>query len=231
MIVTPSVPAETQPPVAAVTLFVEPTLQVSRTEGLDPSGDTVTVVGSGFDESRGIYVAFCVVPPPGQPPTPCGGGVDLEGSSGGSRWISSAPPDYGVGLAQPWGPGGSFEVEVDVSAMLRDDIDCRQVQCAIVTRADHTRLADRSLDVVVPVLFAAPPVLTLPPMAQQAVDTAPNVTPDPPAAIEVEALGPPRGAASTWPVWLGTAVAVVGLAAAVPRRRRASDRATDGETS
>ena len=30
-------------------------LHVSKTEALDPDGDTVTVTGSGYDEQRGIY--------------------------------------------------------------------------------------------------------------------------------------------------------------------------------
>lgn len=223
MALAPTVPAS---PDTTEIVASQPTLRVSETAGLDPDGDTVTVVGSGYDESRGVYVAFCVVPPPGQAPTPCGGGVDLEGSSGASRWISSSPPDYGIGLAEPWGPGGTFEVEVDVSAMLRADIDCRRVQCAIVTRADHTRLADRSLDVVLPVFFASPPVLTLPPSPRQVVDAAPPG--ESARAIEVAALAPPRGAAATWPVWVGTGIALVGLAAAAPRRRAHNGDTTGG---
>lgn len=147
-------------------------LAVSKTQQLDPAGETVTVTGSGYPEADGIYVAFCVVPPPGRTPTPCGGGVDLGGDSGASAWISSNPPDYGVGLAIPYGPGGSFRVSVRVSAMLNSSIDCRLVQCAIVSRADHTHVGDRHLDVIVPVFFAVPPTTTQPVATTAAPATA-----------------------------------------------------------
>lgn len=165
-----------------------PALNVTPTTGLDPAGATVHVTGSGFDETRGVYIAFCVVPPAGMMPSPCGGGVDLAGSGGASQWISSNPPDYGDGLAQPYGPGGTFEVQVRVGAMLTNDIDCRKVQCAIVARSDHTRLSDRSLDVIVPVFFSAEsesgaPVTAAP--VQTAPATLPGDIPSPDANAPV----------------------------------------------
>lgn len=192
-----------------------PVLSVSLVTDLDPVSQTVTVAGSGYDEARGIYVAFCVVPPPGQPPTPCGGGVDMTGESGSSHWISSHPPDYGDGLAVPYGAGGSFEVELSVSAMLSADIDCRVVQCAVVTRNDHTRLADRGQDVIVPVWFgeprdhaqspdAASPDPTPSPSADpgtdadQAPDTSPS-TPDTSSTLGTTPTPPPIAATTTTP--------------------------------
>lgn len=205
------------PTTAAPTELV---LEVSRTEGLDPSGETVTVVGRGYDESRGIYVAFCVVPPPGDPPTPCGGGIDLENESAASAWISSHPPDYGEGLAEPYGRDGSFEVSIRLHAVLNDDVDCRQVQCAVVTRADHTRLADRSLDVIVPVFFADDPSATATPTPTTAAP-APTLAPATTAAPTTVAAPPPvRGAAPVWPVWVATGAAALGLVAVRPRNRR-----------
>ncbi|MFN8518001.1 MAG: ABC transporter substrate-binding protein [Chloroflexota bacterium] len=131
------------------------TLAVSRTTDLDPAGAEVTVIGSGYDETKGIYVSFCVLPPPGQKPTPCGGGIDLSGSGGSTVWVSSNPPAYATGLTTPFGPGGSFEVTITVAAAITDGLDCRTIACAVVTRADHTRADDRSADVFVPVAFAA----------------------------------------------------------------------------
>ena len=61
-------------------------------------------------QTKGIYVTFCVVPPPGQLPTPCGGGIDLTGTGGGTNWVSSDPPIYATGLTTPYGPGGTFSV-------------------------------------------------------------------------------------------------------------------------
>jgi iron complex transport system substrate-binding protein len=132
-----------------------PVLEVDRVEQLDADGDVVRVRGTGFDARVGIYVALCVLDgiEAGAPPTPCGGGVDIEGTGGASIWISDTPPPYGVGLALPYGPGGTFDVELAVSARI-GDVDCRERACGVVTRADHLRRSDRSQDVVVPVTFA-----------------------------------------------------------------------------
>ncbi len=131
-------------------------LTVSTVSGLDPAKQVVQVDGRGYDTAKGIYVAFCVVPKPGQVPTPCGGGADTTGAAGASAWISSNPPSYGTTLAKPYGAGGTFHVTLTVAAKLDDTIDCRTTPCAVVTRADHTRSSDRSQDVVVPVSFRAP---------------------------------------------------------------------------
>lgn len=225
----PSVPPASEVP-------IRPQIVVSDTTALDPSGQTLTVSGRGFDESRGIYVAFCVVPPPGQMPSPCGGGVDLEGGSGASQWISSAPPDYGTGLARPYGPGGTFDATIRVSAMLSPEVDCRLVQCAVVTRSDHTRLADRTLDVIVPVTFGRAPdprldavpsgtirfVPAVPLTLPQLDAPAAAVTSKGPSApvVGTAALAPTRGPAPTWPIWVGTALIATVLLVTSPRRRR-----------
>ena len=140
------------------------TLTVSQNTNLDPNGQAVTVTGSGFEEHKGIYLAFCVEPLPGQKPTPCGGGIDMEGETGASVWISSNPPDYGVGLAIPYGPGGSFSQTISISPMI-GNIDCRRVQCVVASRNDHTRASDRSQDLFVPISFATP---------QEPVDPGPD---------------------------------------------------------
>ena len=131
-------------------------LTVSNTTDLDPSGTIVRVTGSGYDPTKGIYVSFCVVPAPGELPTPCNGGIDLTGSGGGTVWVSSDPPIYATGLTTPYGPGGTFDVAITLEAALNETIDCRVVACAVVTRNDHTRGDDRSQDVLVPVAFAGP---------------------------------------------------------------------------
>jgi hypothetical protein len=131
------------------------TLSLSQATGLEPGGQTIAVAGSGYDDGKGIYVALCAIPPRNHQPSPCGGGVDVEGQAGAAQWISSNPPDYGVGLAQPYGPAGSFSTRFTVRAQIAPGVDCRQVRCAIVTRADHTRTADRSQDIIVPVTFRA----------------------------------------------------------------------------
>lgn len=136
-------------------------LTVEPADNLNPDGDTVKIKGSGFDLGKGIYVVFCVNKGEGQQPTPCLGGVDMSGSSGASAWISSNPPSYGEGLAKPFedvGGKGSFEVSLSVKAQdeFTNCLDSSQAPqgCVVGTRADHTRTADRSADVLVPVTFA-----------------------------------------------------------------------------
>ncbi|WP_317846088.1 cell wall protein [Nocardiopsis quinghaiensis] len=138
----------------------DPALNVSRTSGLDPDGETITVTGSGYDTSKGIYVALCDTSHagPDQAPSPCIGGVDMEGTGNSSAWVSSNPPPYGEGLAVPYtggGADGGFSVRLRVKAS-DENTDCTGsgAECAVVTRNDHTRSSDRSQDVFVPVSFA-----------------------------------------------------------------------------
>lgn len=128
------------------TLKVSPAREVSR------SGVTVTVSGKGYNPTIGIYVAWCVTPKKGFPPSPCGGGINTSGKGAGSVWVSSNPPPYGKALAVPFKKGGVFKVKLYVSPMI-GDVDCRVTSCSVVTRADHTRTDDRSMDVTVRVTF------------------------------------------------------------------------------
>lgn len=136
-------------------------LTVSSTDHLSGKGQTVQVSGTAYNIGKGIYVAFCVRPAAGKIPTPCGGGAATTGGES-SAWISSNPPSYGKSLAKPFGDGGSFSVTLQINAQLNPTTDCRKVECAIVTRADHTRSDDRSQDVIVPVAFKADSPLTTP---------------------------------------------------------------------
>jgi hypothetical protein len=110
----------------------------------------VTVRGSGFDVSKGIYVAVC-----NQPQVlgrRCVGGVNIDGSSPQSIWISSNPPGYAAGLPIPYGDGGVFFVTLLAKAV-SPNIDCTRESCGIVAFADHTRSDDRTQDVFIPVTF------------------------------------------------------------------------------
>ncbi|GIJ48960.1 hypothetical protein Val02_58460 [Virgisporangium aliadipatigenens] len=224
-------------------------LTVSKTAGLAAGGETVTVEGSGYDVEKGIYVAFCVDNGAGQVPGPCGGGADTSGSTGASHWISSHPPAYGEGLAQPYGPGGTFRVTLRLTAALNADTDCRTAKCAVVTRADHTRTSDRSQDVRVPVGFgtgggaAVPPAATTRPGAAPAGSTravpdagaAPaSSVPAPGAALPAPSIGDARPpdlsvtrvsvseSASRWWTGIGIAILLLLTAAVLSRRRRRS---------
>jgi hypothetical protein len=114
------------------------------------SGSMITVSGNRFDETIGIYLAFCVVPKKGQKPTPCGGGVNKAGLGEASFWISSNPPPYAIGLTEEFLPGGRFTQKVKVSKKI-GKFDCTKVKCAITVRADHLRGDDRSYDMFVPI--------------------------------------------------------------------------------
>ena len=124
-------------------------LSVSKTTV--KSGSTVTVNGKYFDETIGIYLAFCVVPPKGKAPTPCGGRVNKAGSSEASFWISSNPPPYAIGLTEEYLPGGRFTQKVKISKKI-GKFDCTKVKCAITVRADHLRSNDRSSDLFIPII-------------------------------------------------------------------------------
>lgn len=128
-------------------------ISVTPVRDLASSGARVVVKGKGFDETTGIYVALCAMPAPGQRPGPCGGGVNMSGQDPASAWISSTPPPYGRTLAKPFRSGGRFTVRLTISPLI-GDLDCRVVRCAVVTRADHLKPAERRSDVIVPVRFS-----------------------------------------------------------------------------
>ena len=110
----------------------------------------IKVSGRSFDETIGIYLAYCVVPKKGAMPSPCGGGVNKSGTGEASYWISSNPPPYGDGLAIPFAPGGRFTEVVAVTKKI-GKFDCRKVKCAITVRSDHLHEGDRSHDIYIPI--------------------------------------------------------------------------------
>lgn len=176
-------------PSAALVTSPSGRLSVSRSIGLEPAGATVQVNGTGFDTNKGIYVALCVIPSPGVAPSPCGGGIAMEGSTGASHWISSNPPSYGVGLAVPYGSGGTFSVALTVNSAISPTIDCRSTPCAITTRRDHMASGDRSQDELIPVTFGSTPTSPTTPHPT----TPPSPTPTTPAATTPAATGPASG--------------------------------------
>jgi MYXO-CTERM domain-containing protein len=225
------------------------TLTVSQATDLDPAGQVITVSGAGYDDFKGVYIAFCVVPPTDQLPSPCGGGIDMEGTTGSSHWISSNAPPYGAGLAVPYGPGGTFETTLKVAPEV-GNTDCRRVRCAVVTRNDHVRSTDRSQDIFVPVSFAAAspdgaavpdtaPPATAPPettttaapettttVAPETTTTtmAPTTTATPPDDVALASTSSDAssgGSATPW-IIVGAAVLIAAVAAAVVLQRRRS---------
>jgi hypothetical protein len=127
-------------------------------------GDRFIVRGDGFDGSRGIYVALCVIPEPGDKPGPCVGGVpdqaEQEVAAGTiqyapSNWIND---DFAWRLFGSRSydsiADGTFTAYLEVGDPVVKEFDCRVDACGIFTRNDHTALNDRVQDLFVPVGFA-----------------------------------------------------------------------------
>ena len=114
---------------------------------------TLVVNGSNFDETVGIYLAYCVLPKKGAAPTPCGGGANKKGIGDASYWISSNPPPYGAGLAIPFQPGGRFSQKLEISKKI-GAVDCTKIKCAITVRSDHLHEGDRTHDLFIPITFS-----------------------------------------------------------------------------
>ncbi|WP_217231851.1 hypothetical protein [Streptomyces anulatus] len=128
-------------------------LTVSATTGLDPAGEKVRVTGEGYGPKAGIYVALCKDNGDNRAPSPCLGGADMSGGSKTSQWIVPPGDPYEGDLARAFGPGGTFDVEIEIAAK-GDGLDCAEVACSLVTRADHRAVGDRTQDVRIPVAFA-----------------------------------------------------------------------------
>ncbi|MFS8197380.1 hypothetical protein ACLVWQ_01710 [Streptomyces sp. CWNU-52B] len=138
-------------------------LSLTAPDSLSAAGQNISVTGSGYNTLQGVYVGLCVIPEgvvPGDPstytsrPTPCLGGADQSGTTGASHWVS----DQGGGTvanSSTYGTGGSFTVSVHVHPEIAAGQVCgTDVDCAVVTRADHTGSGNRSYDVYLPVTFS-----------------------------------------------------------------------------
>ncbi|MGW1148844.1 hypothetical protein ACWD6I_28330 [Streptomyces sp. NPDC002454] len=131
-------------------------LSISAPNTAAATGANITVTGTGYNAGQGIYVGLCAVSGSqgANKPTPCLGGQDQSGSTGASYWVSN----FGGGTlpsSSTFGSGGSFSATIHVKADLGGGNVCGDtVDCAIVTRADHTDAGDRKYDVHIPVTFS-----------------------------------------------------------------------------
>ena len=204
------------------------TLTVSKNAELSGDGDTILVTGNGYDESKGIYVGLCVITSPDEQPSPCGGGIDREGATGASEWISSNPPSYAIGLPIPYEPGGSFRVELSVTPAINEVVDCRNVACAIVTKSDHTIITDRSQDLIIPVTFTGTAPTTTTEVSSESTapaETAPEITvADGVADLADVATGGSDGGPVAIVVIVAAAAVVATVVIAVRRRSKSTPR-------
>ncbi|WP_176611487.1 hypothetical protein [Actinomadura sp. WMMB 499] len=123
-------------------------LRVSKTSGLDPAGESVTVTGSGFDPDRnngfGVYVVF----------GPRRADFHRNANAFASAvWVHKG----GSGGAQAkMSASGTFSVTLTVKARYTDgdgrSVDCASTRCYVMAMAAHG-VADRSQDASVPMAF------------------------------------------------------------------------------
>ncbi|MEJ3749215.1 hypothetical protein WEI85_38875 [Actinomycetes bacterium KLBMP 9797] len=141
------------------------TLALSAEDTLAAAGQTVAVEGHGYNTGQGVYVGLCVIPDtfdPANPvygtaPTPCLGGADQTGSTGASHWVSNSILAGTIANSSKWtveNGTGAFAVSIYVNPNISASAICGDtVQCAIVTRADHTASSNRTYDLFLPVTF------------------------------------------------------------------------------
>ena len=146
------------------TISVESVSGLLDTSALAP-GDRLIVTGSGYDGTRGIYVAICVIPDsPDVKPGPCIGGVpDQAPTTVDEGTVQFAPSNW---INDDWAwklfgarsyddlDAGTFTAYIEVGDALGSGFDCRVDPCGLYTRNDHTALNDRVKDLYVPIGFA-----------------------------------------------------------------------------
>jgi len=127
-------------------------------------GERLIVSGTGYDATRGIYVAICVIPDsPTVKPGPCIGGVpDQEQEQVAEGTVQFAPSNW---INDDWAwklfgargyddvAAGTFTAYVEIGDPKGEGFDCTTQKCGIFTRNDHTALSDRVQDLYVPVGF------------------------------------------------------------------------------
>lgn len=119
------------------------TVTLSKSADLTDA-ETITVSGSGFDSTRGIYVMFC------QQTSERPAGADC---SGAQQWISDSDLAQGADGTVRWSGPGSFSVSLSVSQTW-GTVDCKAVTCGVVTRNDHMDRGLTDQDTFTPVSFA-----------------------------------------------------------------------------
>lgn len=140
----------------------DPSAQLD-TSALTP-GEKVIVNGTGFDGSRGIYVAICVIPDdPATRPGPCIGGVPAQEQEQVEAGTVQYAPSNWINDDWAWklfgarsyddAASGAFTAYIEVGSPKGEGFDCTTQSCGLYTRNDHTALGDRVQDLYIPVAF------------------------------------------------------------------------------
>ena len=142
------------------------TIDVDGTlDALSP-GDRIVVTGTGYDASRGIYVAICRIPDDAATkPGPCIGGVPDQGSQEVEEGAVQYAPSNWINDDWAWKlfgarsyddvEAGTFTAYIEVGEPTAEGLDCTVERCGLYTRNDHTALNDRVQDLYIPVGFAS----------------------------------------------------------------------------
>jgi hypothetical protein len=135
---------------AASAANAAPTLTVTPTVNLDPAAPvTLTVTGSGYSGAAGggtgIYLAF-------GPKSASGAAfVASQAQLGASKWTHlGATPSAGQATLNA---DGTFSTTLTVNASY-GSVNCRVVQCGVITVAAHGDFSDRTQDAFTPTLFS-----------------------------------------------------------------------------
>jgi hypothetical protein len=129
------------------------------------AGERLVVSGSGYDASRGIYVAICAIPDdPATKPGPCIGGVPDQEQAGVEAGTVQYAPSNWINDDWAWklfgarsydaAATGTFTAYLEVGDPVAENLDCTKQACGLFTRNDHTALSDRVQDLYIPVQFA-----------------------------------------------------------------------------
>jgi LPXTG-motif cell wall-anchored protein len=187
-------------------------LSLSKSDGLDPAGELISVTGHGFAPGQGVYVMFCV--------EPAGGLGTADGRADTCNPDQSN--DHTV-WKTPVGADGEFTVDLRVESTF-DSTDCTTVTCGVFVRRDHMGGAsDYSQDTFAPVTFTG---------AQPTATTTPTSETTRPASVAASATGAPAtttgsqlaetGANTRTIAALGGLLLVAGAVLTTRSRRRAS---------
>jgi hypothetical protein len=133
--------------------FAAGSVTLSKSTNVAAAGETLTVNGSGFDSSRGVYAMFCKQV--GTPGTAAGRATG-DNCAATQFWITQPQGGVQPENSTAWSGAGTFQVSFPVASTFKA-IDCRAsgVVCGIQTRNDHTQPGVYDQDTFTPITFAA----------------------------------------------------------------------------
>lgn len=133
-----------------ISFVPEYSVQVSKTEAITYSGESLKVDIVGLTGTQGIYVRLCKAAAESERPTLCDGlGV----------WASLSADQQAFGAVN-----AANELTLPVKASFvsaETSIDCTKTSCVVFVRRDHLGGADLTLDRVIPLTFTAAPAAVL----------------------------------------------------------------------